>query len=546
MEAIFQALFEIPIAYAQKTDSENVATETGNQLAGLFTSLITQIPLWFTAIIVIVLSFVVARMVKAAVENKMTAEGFEEEHREIQIVAGRAANAIVLIMGITVGLKIAGLDLTPIIAAGAFGIGFALQDLIMNFLAGVMILTARHYTIGDAIKVNGTLGKIMEIQTRATILKAFDGTKIVVPNAVLFKNQVTNYSGNPFRRLSLVTGVAYGSDLKKVMKTVLETVQNIKGVLADPKPGVLLYEWGDYSINFKINVWVDAKSGRLAVRNRLIIAVDKALSDAGIEVPYPIQTIYMSQEEKKLEKISGKALQENAFSQKDTLISNSLKTVTGVSAAQPAASSVSEARGANATQIEIQEQNASADQMDIASRHASAYQEAAVLTSSVSEARHSAPDQYPTLPAPEAQLYTPIQSVTEIKQAAEFQEIPVSAVEIPDSAMAQGEKAAQITASETQGISMVEGIPMAQNAPTSRVFPSNEQIPSWLKKAAENLPSLSLGQGQNSFSPQIVKHNGSSNQSEITAPPVVESVSEPFHSAQDIAFNPAAALPSDQ
>lgn len=291
-------LLTIPVAFAQKTSAaEDVASGTQDQITGLVTFIVGQIPLWITAFIVLVASFVLARVVKGAVENKMTQEGFEEEHKEIQIVAGRTANAAVLLIGITVALKIAGLDLTPIIAAGAFGIGFALQDLIMNFLAGVMILSARHYSIGDIIKVNGTMGKIIEIQTRATVLKAFDGTKIIVPNAELFKNQVTSLTSNPFRRIQIINGVSYDSDLRKTYQVVMEAVKNTPGVLAMPKPSIFFYEWGDYSINFKINAWVDTKGGWVKIRNQLIINIGEALDRSGINIPYPIQTIYMGKEE---------------------------------------------------------------------------------------------------------------------------------------------------------------------------------------------------------------------------------------------------------
>lgn len=305
MNEIINFVLGISTAFAQTSTANTVASETENQITKMVTFFITQLPLWIVSVIVIVATFIIARIVKAAVENKMTKEGFEEEHREIQIVAGRTVNAAVLIIGITIGLKIGGLDLTAILAAGAFGIGFALQDLIMNFLSGVMILTARHYTIGDTIKVNGTLGKIVEIQTRATVLKAFDGTKIVVPNSDLFKNQVTSYTSNPFRRIQLDNGVAYGSDLKKTQEVVLNAVKATKGVLVEPKPSLFFYEWGDSSVNFKVNAWVETKSGWIKTRTRLIMNIDQALADAGIEVPYPIQTVHVEKgddTEKNLEK----------------------------------------------------------------------------------------------------------------------------------------------------------------------------------------------------------------------------------------------------
>lgn len=342
------AILGIPLALAQKTTTGEVADATSEQITGLVSSIVSQIPLWITAILVLIISFVIARLVKSAVENKMTAEGFEEEHKEIQIVAGRTANAAVLIIGITVALKIAGIDLTPIIAAGAFGMGFALQDLIMNFIAGIMILTGKHVTIGDTIKVNGTLGKVAEIQTRATVLKAFDGTRIVVPNADLFKNQVINYTANPFRRLQLINGVAYGTDLKKAMAVMLEAVKNTTGVLVEPKASIWLYEWGDYSINFKINAWVESKKGLLKVRNALMVNIGLALDNAGIDIPFPTQTIYMSKNQEDTTAKEEKLLSEKNAAPQQPIANGTAAPVASAPNLNNAQPEVSQATAANA------------------------------------------------------------------------------------------------------------------------------------------------------------------------------------------------------
>lgn len=286
------SLLQIPIAHAQANlNANNVATETQGEISKLVEFIVGQIPLWITALIVFVLTFIIAKIVKSSVENKLTKEGFEEENKEVTILAARTANAAVLIVGITVALKIAGIDLTAIIAAGAFGVGFALQDIIMNFIAGVMILSARHYSIGDVIKVDGILGKIVEIQTRATILKAFDGTRVVVPNATLFKNTVTSLTSNPFRRITLINGVGYGADLKKTSEVVLKAVGETEGLLAVPKPSIVFYEWGDYSINFRVNAWVESHSPRIKIRNKMLMNMQQALDASGIPIPYPTQSI---------------------------------------------------------------------------------------------------------------------------------------------------------------------------------------------------------------------------------------------------------------
>ena len=119
--------------YAATTGTSEIAEGTASQLAELINLLFEKIPLMIAGAIVIFFSYLLARLARNMVENKMSEKGIGEEHKELQILGGRMTYSGVLILGVTIGLKIAGIDLTTIIAAVAFGIGFALKDLIMNF-----------------------------------------------------------------------------------------------------------------------------------------------------------------------------------------------------------------------------------------------------------------------------------------------------------------------------------------------------------------------------------------------------------------------------
>lgn len=297
---LLNQILGIPTAFAQVSSNavSNAAQDNTDQLSKLVAGFLAGIPLWIAAIVIAILSYALATMVRRSIENKLTKEGVTEEHREVQIVASRSAFFVVLIIGITTALSIVGIDLKPIVAAGAFGLGFALQDIIMNLISGMMILAAHHYTIGDIISVNGVSGRIEEIQTRATIIKAFDGTKVIVPNADLFSNVVISKTSNPFRKLSFIQGVGYNADLKQVMDLTLAVVKNIPGVLAKPKPTVIFTDWDDTYVLFKINVWIESKGGKMVkVKNRVIMDIYNAYNEAGIDVPYPIQTIHMDKGE---------------------------------------------------------------------------------------------------------------------------------------------------------------------------------------------------------------------------------------------------------
>lgn len=291
------------VAHAAGTETAgNIAGGTATELANLLQMFIAKIPLFIAAALVIFLAFLAAKIARSIVENKLAESGIEEEHKEVQILGGRMTYSGILVLGITVGLKIAGIDLTTILAAVAFGIGFALKDLIMNFLAGIMILVGRHFTIGDFIKVGSTIGKVVEIQSRTTVLQAIDGTKVIVPNADLFKKQVVSFTSNPFRRIELIVGVDYRTNLENALKICMDTMKHTEGILAEPKPAVLVDDFAESSINLKLRAWVDSRGGWVKVKSDLVKNIKTRFDQYGIVIPWPIRTLSYDKDQKYSEK----------------------------------------------------------------------------------------------------------------------------------------------------------------------------------------------------------------------------------------------------
>ncbi|MCD6109787.1 mechanosensitive ion channel [bacterium] len=316
----------IPTALAQV--GSNVTGETQTQLTGLFDFFVVKIPAFIAAFVVFVLFYIMAKAIKKIVEGRM-ADKFEE-HKEMQILAGRTASTATIIIGATISLNIAGIDLTAIIAAAGFGVGFALKDIIINFLAGVMILAQKHFTIGDFIKIDGTIGKIIEIQTRATILQALDGTMVVVPNSDLFSKQVISYTSNPFRRIEIAVGVEYGTDLNKAVEVCYKALKATKGVLIEPKPVVIVMEFADSSINLAVRAWVESRGGWLSIRSTLAVNIKKFFDQVGINIPFPITTVIFDKDAKaeqevqaeKMMKENPKWLEDKAKAQDPTNVSS--------------------------------------------------------------------------------------------------------------------------------------------------------------------------------------------------------------------------------
>lgn len=285
------------------TDTANQSyDETISKIAWLYDLVTGKIPLWIAAVVIFFIFILVAKIVRKIVEAKL-ADSVDEDHEEVQILGGRIAYATVMTLGATMSLKIAGIDLTTILAAVAFGIGFALKDLIMNFLAGIFILISRHFSIGDFIKVGSTLGKIVEIQTRNTILQAIDGTKVIVPNANLFTKEVISFTSNPFRRIEVLVGVDYRQNLENVVKVCTKAIKSTKGVLIEPKPAVVVDKFGESSIDLKLRAWVESRSAWLKIKSNLVINVKKEFDAYGITIPWPIRTVAYDKDQEIVEKI---------------------------------------------------------------------------------------------------------------------------------------------------------------------------------------------------------------------------------------------------
>lgn len=265
------------------------------KVAGFFEYMVGQVPSWIAAFIIFVLSIFVAKLAKNAVESRIESQ-VDDEHQEVMVLAGRVTYFGTLVLGITIALKIAGIDLTTILAAGAFGIGFALQDLIMNFLSGVLILVSRQFTIGDFIKVGNTVGKVMEIQTRATILKAVDGTKVIVPNSEIFTSQVVSYTTNPMRRVVVPVYISYDTDIKYAMKIALGVVKKNPKVMKKPKPSIIITNYGNSTIDLAVRFWVGSRDGWFKVKSDIMHEMLDVLDEAGIYAPYNITHVETDQD----------------------------------------------------------------------------------------------------------------------------------------------------------------------------------------------------------------------------------------------------------
>ena len=218
-----------------------------------------------------------------------------------------ARDALVTIMGyilfliaIMAGLSVAGFDFGNVaIIAGALsvGIGFGLQNIVNNFVSGLILLFERPIRKGDWIEVGGTEGVVKDIKIRSTIIQTFDRSDVIVPNSELISGQVTNWVlSSKTGRAIIPVGVAYGTDTEKVRDILLSIAEENDDVVKGgymPKPKVLFRAFGDSSLDFELRVFLHNVDNRLSIISDLNFAIDKAFREEGIEIPFPQRDLHV-------------------------------------------------------------------------------------------------------------------------------------------------------------------------------------------------------------------------------------------------------------
>jgi small-conductance mechanosensitive channel len=159
------------------------------------------------------------------------------------------------------------------------------------------MLSQDRIKIGDFIKVSDILGTIVSIDTRATILQAVDGTEVVIPNITMLNETVISYSTNPFRRIELIVGVDYNTDLPMVTSLIKGIINKDKDMVPKPESMILVDEFGDSSINIKIRFWVESSADWQRIRSNFANKMKKAFDELGINIPFPIRTLKLDEDD---------------------------------------------------------------------------------------------------------------------------------------------------------------------------------------------------------------------------------------------------------
>ena len=182
-------------------------------------------------------------------------------------------------------------SLVAVIGAAGLAIGLALQGTLSNVAAGVMIVFFRPFKVGDFVVIDGQMGTVKDITLNFTELSDLSNVQIIIPNANVWGNTITNYSAYPERRVEWVFGVSYGANLAQAERIILDTITADPRAKAEPEPFIQVTNLGDFSVDFTVRVWCD--SGDFwGFKTDMTRKVKEALDSGGIEIPFPTQTVY--------------------------------------------------------------------------------------------------------------------------------------------------------------------------------------------------------------------------------------------------------------
>jgi MscS family membrane protein len=229
--------------------------------------------------------------------QKSIKEGREQQLHPILLLLRRIASIVVVSVAIYILFAHFGVNITALLAAfGIAGLALSLaaQDTLSDAIAGFIILADQPYRVGDRIEIQGegTWGDVMDIGLRTTRIRTRDNRMVIVPNSVISKNQVVNYTfPDPRYRIQTHIGIGYGSDIEEVRQLIVETVRQVEGVLPDKPVDSLYIDMGDSAMIFRIRWWIESYEDTRRMYDRVNTALQEVFDAHGIDSPYPIHTM---------------------------------------------------------------------------------------------------------------------------------------------------------------------------------------------------------------------------------------------------------------
>ncbi|HAV79027.1 MAG TPA: hypothetical protein DCX53_16880 [Anaerolineae bacterium] len=252
---------------------------------------IEGLPNILTALAILIVSIYLARVFSKILRRAM---GKSKATQNVINLLADTTRWTIIIIGIITALQ-RFFDVTAFLAGlGILGftVGFALQDVMKNFAAGIILLIQQPFEVDETIGVAGFDGTVLEIDLRATEMRALDGRIVSIPNAEVLAHPIVNYTRAERRRIELPVGVGYSTDTETARRIVLDAIQNVPGFVAEPAPMVGFSNFGDSALQLDTYFWIDtSKTNPIAAKDSAFTLIKASLDKEGIDIPFPIRTV---------------------------------------------------------------------------------------------------------------------------------------------------------------------------------------------------------------------------------------------------------------
>jgi small conductance mechanosensitive channel len=253
--------------------------------------------LFFNVLLFVLIVFVFYKLANLA--QMLVEKALDGAEIELSLLLRRMVRLVVrnmiLFLGVLIALAQVGISLGPLLAGlGVVGfiVGFALQDTLSNFAAGMLILIYRPFDVGDFVEVSGVSGTVNHMSLVNTTILTLDNQTIVVPNSKIWGDVIKNVTAQTMRRIDMVFGISYSDDIPKTEKILQEILESHEAVLDDPAPMVRVQELGDSSVNFAVRPWVETED-YFETYWSITRAVKMRFDEEGISIPFPQTDVHL-------------------------------------------------------------------------------------------------------------------------------------------------------------------------------------------------------------------------------------------------------------
>lgn len=252
-----------------------------------------QLPNIIGGIVFIVVMWFAAKLVARGIRRGFRSRGLIDLGGVLaSLVFGIMVAGAVLIASVIVFPSVKPATIISSLGIGSVAIGFAFKDILQNLLAGILLLINRPYRRGDQIVVKDFEGTVEHIQSRATLIKTYDGRRVIIPNSDVYTSPVIVNTAFPTRRSQYDVGIGYGDDPAAACRAFVAAVADVEGVATDPPPEALPWALDDNSVTIRVRWWTDSKRTDVVhTQARVILALHQTAREQGIDLPFPTTVV---------------------------------------------------------------------------------------------------------------------------------------------------------------------------------------------------------------------------------------------------------------